>query len=307
MVKNILSSWIRNLGFFAAILVIQAPVLFAQGVVLGAGNGSAAPGAMVEIPLQLTTQTGAPPTAAGAIVSFDHTKLTYVSARKGDPQVIGAKTLQKPAVQANGDVKLLLLSIGDMDPIGNGNWAYVTFTLSGQFATTPVNLNTCESLDGQLMPLPTSCSATPGIITEIGGAPPVLTITKMHSGNFMAGQMGAPYSVTVGNTGTSSTSGAVTVTETVPSGLTLVSMAGTGWTCPAGGTTCTRSDSLAAGASYPPIAVAVNVAATATTPQINAVSASGGGSASATAMDPTTIMPPPLPPLRVPRSLLKVF
>ena len=86
-------------------------------------------------------------------------------------------------------------------------------------------------------------------------------------------------------------SSAVTVTETAPSGLTLVSMAGTGWTC--GGANpanvCTRSDVLAGGASYPVITVSVNVAADATSPQVNTAGVTGGGSAPANASDSTVI------------------
>ena len=86
-------------------------------------------------------------------------------------------------------------------------------------------------------------------------------------------------------------SSAVTVTETAPSGLTLVSMAGTGWTC--GGANaanvCTRSDILAGGASYPAITVNVNVAADATSPQVNMAGVTGGGSAPANASDSTVI------------------
>jgi hypothetical protein len=78
----------------------------------------------------------------------------------------------------------------------------------------------------------------------------------------------------------------VTVTDTLPSGLTLVSMAGAGWTCT---NACTRSDALAGSASYPAIAVTVNVAANAASPQVNAVSVSGGGSATANGSDNTTI------------------
>jgi hypothetical protein len=97
--------------------------------------------------------------------------------------------------------------------------------------------------------------------------------------------------VTVSNTGTAPTSGKVTVTETVPSGLTLSSMAGTGWTCPGtgGATTCDRSDALGSGASYPTITVTVSVGASASSPQVNQVNVSGGGSASANANDSTTI------------------
>ena len=116
---------------------------------------------------------------------------------------------------------------------------------------------------------------------------PSLAITKSHSGNFAPGQLGAAYTVTVSNSGTVSTAGTVTVTETVPSGLTLVSMSGTGWSC--GGDICQRSDSLASGGVYPSIAVAVNVASNASSPQVNIVSVSGGGSASASATDSTVI------------------
>ena len=60
-------------------------------------------------------------------------------------------------------------------------------------------------------------------------AVPVLSIAKTHSGTFTQGQGGATYSATVSNgTGAGPTSGVVTVTETVPAGEILVSMAGTG-------------------------------------------------------------------------------
>jgi len=60
--------------------------------------------------------------------------------------------------------------------------------------------------------------------------------------------------------GVTSTNGTVTVTENIPAGLELVSMVGNGWSCPTAGNTCTRNDSLDAGASYPPITVTANVA-----------------------------------------------
>ena len=117
---------------------------------------------------------------------------------------------------------------------------------------------------------------------------PVLSITKTHSGNFNQGQQNATYTVTVSNGANAGpTAGTVTVTDTVPSGLTFISATGTGWTCVAN--SCTRADALAAGASYPAITVTVNVASNATSPQVNAVSVSGGGSAGANAMDSTTI------------------
>jgi len=124
--------------------------------------------------------------------------------------------------------------------------------------------------------------------TVVAGSQPSLAIAKTHSGNFFQGQQGATYTVTVSNnTGAASTSGTVTVTDTLPSGLTLVSMAGTGWNCAAN--VCTRSDALAGGAGYSAITVTVNVSGTATSPKVNQVSVSGGGSATANASDSTII------------------
>jgi uncharacterized repeat protein (TIGR01451 family) len=120
--------------------------------------------------------------------------------------------------------------------------------------------------------------------------PASMSVTKTHSGSFRQGQNGAAYSVTVSNgAGTGATSGTVTVTESIPTGLTLVSMSGTGWTCPSGGATCARGDPLAGGGSYPAITVIVNVSPSAPTQLTNQVSVSGGGSATASAADPTTI------------------
>jgi uncharacterized repeat protein (TIGR01451 family) len=122
-------------------------------------------------------------------------------------------------------------------------------------------------------------------------ATPLLSIIKSHSGNFGLGQPGATYSVVVSNAvGAATTSGTVTVTETIPAGLTLVSMTGNGWTCPSNGTTCSRSDTLGGGLSYPAIAVTVNVAANAPSSVTNKVNVSGGGSATAAASDPTTLV-----------------
>jgi len=119
---------------------------------------------------------------------------------------------------------------------------------------------------------------------------PSLSITNTNTGSFTQGQQNATYTVTVSNaTGAGPTSGTVMVTETVPSGLTLVSMAGNGWTCPANGNTCTETNPLSGGSSYSPITVTVDVMANASSPQVNEVSVSGGGSATANAPDSTTI------------------
>ena len=123
------------------------------------------------------------------------------------------------------------------------------------------------------------------------GTQPVLTLQSAHTGAFTQGQAGAIYTVTVSNgSGAGPTIGTATVTETLPAGLTLVSMAGTGWTCtPA--PTCTRSDALNGGSSYPAITVTVDVSATAPGQLTNQASVSGGGGNIAGAEDLTIVAP----------------
>ncbi len=133
-------------------------------------------------------------------------------------------------------------------------------------------------------------TAAQDVTTVLAAAPPALSVTKTHSGTVTQGQANVAYTVAVSNAAdASATSGQVTVTETIPAGLTLVSMAGTGWTCPGGGASCVRSDVLAAGGSYPPITVTANVAANAPALVTNQVSVAGGGSAGASATDPTAV------------------
>jgi len=135
------------------------------------------------------------------------------------------------------------------------------------------------------------------LVTELSQQPQ-LNISKVHGESFTQGQVNAAYTVTVSNgLAGGPTAGTVTVAETVPPGLTLVSMAGTGWNC--SNNACTRDDSLSFGLSYPPITVTVNVAADAPPQVTNQVSVSGGGSATATASDVTTVaaLPPPVEPV----------
>ena len=116
------------------------------------------------------------------------------------------------------------------------------------------------------------------------------SITSSHVGSFTEGQSGASYTLVVKNTGGSATSGFVTVTDTLPGGLTATGMSGAGWSCTLATLTCTRQDALAAGASYPSITLTVNVAASAGSPVINQASVSGGGLTAGSASDSTTVL-----------------
>ncbi len=185
--------------------------------------------------------------------------------------------------------------------VGGGSFAYRPFTVQSStqltMQLTAGDLNTVGY--NQILVLNTGVSGcNPEIIFTFGvsdsNGAPALSISKSHTGVFGPGQQGAQYTILVTNTGTAGVTLPVTVTDTLPSGETLVSMAGangSGWSCNTQTTppSCTNSNVLAPAASYGLITVTVNVAANATSPQVNSASVSGGGAEQATATDSTVI------------------
>jgi uncharacterized repeat protein (TIGR01451 family) len=109
-----------------------------------------------------------------------------------------------------------------------------------------------------------------------------LVVTKTHAGSFTQGDTADTYTIIVTNIGGLASSGTITVTDSLPASLTATAMSGSGWTVNLGTLTCTRSDTLAAGAAYPPIIVTVNVATNAPGSITNTAIVSGGGDANST-------------------------
>ena len=124
---------------------------------------------------------------------------------------------------------------------------------------------------------PNTSYVPPNFLYTVVSGPPDLTITKTHVGNFTQGQTGATYMITATNSGGFATSATVSVSDTVPSGLTATAITGTGWNCTQPAGPCTRSDVLAAGASYPGLTLTVNVAGNAPASVTNTATVSGGG------------------------------
>ncbi len=127
-------------------------------------------------------------------------------------------------------------------------------------------------------PNPANNSATD---TDTLAGVPDLTLSKSHVGNFTQGQVGAPFTLTVTNVGNAPTAAPVTVSDTLPMGLTPTAASGAGWVCAiaAQTVTCGRSNALSQGASYPPITLTVNVASSAPPSLTNTAAVSGGGDA----------------------------
>jgi hypothetical protein len=126
---------------------------------------------------------------------------------------------------------------------------------------------------------------------------PDVTITKTHPA-LSRGQNGAQFTITVSNVGFGPTVGTVTVTDTLPNiqnPPVPAAISGTGWTCTLATLTCTRSDALASGSSYPPITLTVNIPINIQNNFNNTATVSGGGDVNPnnnTAVDHVSLGPP---------------
>lgn len=167
------------------------------------------------------------------------------------------------------------------------------FSDPGTFTNTAsIRSDSFSIRDGRPWPATTAQST----VTALG---PDMTAAKTHSGDFTAGDTGRAYTLTAINSGNQTTSGTVTLHDSLPTGLTGTAISGTGWTCVLATFTCTRSDPIAGGTSYPPVTVTVDVASDAPGQVTNVATASGGGEITTTndsASDPTTIQRPIQPP-----------
>jgi LPXTG-site transpeptidase (sortase) family protein len=198
-------------------------------------------------------------------------------------------------------------TLGDTNPtfgtfsIPGAGSVVITFTVNIA-STVPTGTYNNPATATYINPTRTTPTGTT-VVSYPGGGPdrvsvglPDMTIAKSHVDPFVRGSTTATYTVIARNVGGAVTIGTVTVTDTLPAGLTPTAVSGTGWTCPtpAGQTvTCTRADALAAGVSYPPITVTVTVLATAASSLINQAVVSGGGETNTSnnvATDPTNII-----------------
>jgi uncharacterized repeat protein (TIGR01451 family) len=172
--------------------------------------------------------------------------------------------------------------------------------LGGHFGTTETNAFEWGATAGAAGATPINSaklSQIAGVRSGVECPAPDCVISKSHVGNWIHGSTGNTYTITVTNASPSAAivaGNTVTVTDTIPLGLTATAISGTGWTCTQPAGPCTRADALAALASYPPISVTVTVAANPPSNLLtNTATVSGGGELQTNndvATDPTTIV-----------------
>ncbi len=134
---------------------------------------------------------------------------------------------------------------------------------------------------GQTTGVPFLDQQTPEVETPV--RVPDMTLSKTHSPAFVSGG-NTTFTLIASNVGDVSTNGGqVTVTDTFPSGAagfdSIQNAEGSGWNCSVAGLTltCTRSDVLGAGQSYPPIIVDARVHDPIAATIVNNATVSGGG------------------------------
>jgi uncharacterized repeat protein (TIGR01451 family) len=174
-------------------------------------------------------------------------------------------------------------------PLAAGASSVLTLTVSVGAASVPSVINTATvSTAGDTNPANDTSSDT----TTVLGIPD-LSILKSHTGNLAVGANGV-YTLAVTNVGNGSTTGTITITDTLPTGLAYVSGSGSGWSCSASGqdVTCTNPGPLAAGGSSS-ITLTVSVGPAAMPSVINTATVTTAGDTNSennSSSNPTTVV-----------------
>jgi uncharacterized repeat protein (TIGR01451 family)/LPXTG-motif cell wall-anchored protein len=192
-----------------------------------------------------TVHDDGPSAAASPITVTDTlpTGLTYVSSTSTDGWACAA---------VGQDVTCTLA-----EAFASGRTSAVTITVDVDATVDPDVVNTATVTSPTLDPDPDDNTSG----TDDPSTPTVdLVIDKHHTGDLLVGATGT-YLVDVANDGPSASAGVVTVTDTLPTGLTPTAAGGTGWSCGIAGqdVTCTIDTTVGPGGSFPVIAIEVDV------------------------------------------------
>lgn len=177
-----------------------------------------------------------------------------------------------PADNQFNSVSTILSALPATGSTDNNSYGidFDTFEVGPYLSEGDTSATTTYSSGGDLVLLSSE------IISVTNTAVSDLAITKTHTGTMTIGQNGT-YTISVTNNGPMVEPGTITVTDTLPSGLSFVSGSGTGWNCSAAGqtVTCTRAGDLAVGASAANITLTVAIDSSAAPSVTNTATVSG--------------------------------
>jgi uncharacterized repeat protein (TIGR01451 family) len=175
-------------------------------------------------------------------------------------------------------------------------------------ATTTGTYSIEGTINGISSPFPPFIATLHAVTTGVAETTNAnLTLTKTHLDPFIQRDVGETYTLTVTNTGMTATSGAITITDTLPTGLSFFSATANSWPCsptvPGGSTiVCDSGGATIAAGKNSIITFLVSVAADAPLKVTNTASVAciapctSSNPASNPAVDPTNITPLVLPP-----------
>ena len=224
-------------------------------------NPAANPGALTTVQVDDTFPAG---------LTLANTSFTFAPAACGTV----TKTSGAASVTGDNNVRFQLTSLAA------GATCQVGVTVTSSTAGTVTNTTAAPTASGPVATSGTAASASLTVTALIIFSPD-LQMSKTSTSTFVVGSS-ASFTLTPNNSaGNAATTGVVTVTDTLPSGLTYVATGsgGAGWTCSVSSqvVTCTTSAVIAAGATGIGITVNVAVNSTAVPSVTNVASVSGGG------------------------------
>jgi uncharacterized repeat protein (TIGR01451 family) len=184
-----------------------------------------------------------------------NTQSTYtVTIKNNGPSTVTSLKLNS-ALPSQLQNPVVTTSAGTFDG-ATGNISGITLA-SGQSMTVTIKADVKPSATGTISypvtvevpagvtdPTPANNTATDTTnITAVAD----LSLAKVLTSSALVSGANADYTLTVTNNGPSDSAGPITITDTLPAGLTYVSAAGTGWTCNAAAqvVTCTNPSNLA--------------------------------------------------------------
>jgi len=244
-------------------------------------------GALVDVKISFDCLSGA--YVAGAKIrglNTDYLTLSGALKQSGSAVNMAAFGFQNANCSGASTQNFILdnFQLVDSDSIGSGlSPVPVTNTLSGLSSNTLYYYRVAAS---------SGAGTNFGTIQTLSTGPD-LTLLASHTNEPWAFGSTGRYSVVVTNVGAASSSGAVTVKATLPNGMTATNLSGTGWTATLSNLTCTRTNSLTNGTSYPAILLDVMVDTNKTTSLAPAFTVSGGGDLNTnnnSVTDPTSIV-----------------
>jgi uncharacterized repeat protein (TIGR01451 family) len=191
--------------------------------------------------------TGLPGSTGGGDMAFPPTGATAYILSNGNLYTYNVTTRAASLIGATGIASPTGLCFGEDGRLYASNLA-----VSSQ-------IYTIDPATGASTALPSTAGVD---INDLTAMPKFanLSVAKTAVGSFVV-NYSASYRLTVSNSGPQAANGPITITDTMPSGLTYTGFSGTGWTCvnapPV--VTCTHNGPIANGASLPQLTLNVSV------------------------------------------------